>query len=785
MKQGIALFVFVLGWTSTALPAAPGTLTTLSAIHALSNAEAARSIPVSFEATVTYVRAYEKLLFVQDEGLAIYVSSAPDDRLLAGDRVLIQGTTKPSFHPIVSGTLVTVLHHGEIPTPIPSGFDDLIRAQRDCQLVTVRGVVRAADLVVSRPKPTRNARIQIAADGGQIELNLDSDDILALKKLLDSEVEVTGVEAGRFDGKMQQTGVELHVSSLADIKVIQRPSILPWSLPATQFGDILAAYHLLDLSHRVRVRGTITYYQPGSAVVLQDGVRSLWVATHTREPLQVGDQAEATGFPETRDRFLTLVDADVRDTQVYAAVTPRPSSWRELGFWSSNSPDGHQYDLVSIEGQVITEVREAARDEYVLAADGKLFTATLRHAPSGSELPAGMQIPLGSRVRVTGICMVVDVNPFKPGEEVPFDILLRSMSDITVVAGPPLLNVRNLIIVVGLLLFLVMVGGARGWILERRVRRQTAVLATRVEAEAALERHISLLEQRRSRILEDINSSRPLDETIENISELLSFKLNGAPCWCEIIDGPTQVDRIAKQEGMRILREEIPGRSGPPLGAIYAALDPLLLPSANEAESLIQSAALASLAVESYRIYSDLLHRSEFDLLTDLNNRFSLDKHLDAQIDVARRSAPTFGLIYIDLDLFKQINDQHGHKIGDLYLQQVSARMKSRLRPFDTLARLGGDEFAVLVPVAQSRTEVEVVAERLECCFDEPFTVEGIQLQGAASIGIAFYPIDGATKDNLLNAADAAMYAAKQSKRKRTQRTVEPRSAELVEERRT
>jgi GGDEF domain-containing protein len=90
-----------------------------------------------------------------------------------------------------------------------------------------------------------------------------------------------------------------------------------------------------------------------------------------------------------------------------------------------------------------------------------------------------------------------------------------------------------------------------------------------------------------------------------------------------------------------------------------------------------------------------------------------------------------------------------------------------------------------LVPVAQSRTQVESVAERLECCFDEPFTVEGIQLQSAASIGIAFYPIDGATKDNLLNAADAAMYAAKQSKRKITQRTVNPQSVELVEERRT
>jgi diguanylate cyclase (GGDEF)-like protein len=77
---------------------------------------------------------------------------------------------------------------------------------------------------------------------------------------------------------------------------------------------------------------------------------------------------------------------------------------------------------------------------------------------------------------------------------------------------------------------------------------------------------------------------------------------------------------------------------------------------------------------------------------------------------------------------------------------------------------LGGDEFAALVPLVRSRAEVEEIAQRLERCFDEPFAIEELALRGSASVGIALYPEDGATRDDLLNAADAAMYTAKNAK---------------------
>jgi diguanylate cyclase (GGDEF)-like protein len=91
--------------------------------------------------------------------------------------------------------------------------------------------------------------------------------------------------------------------------------------------------------------------------------------------------------------------------------------------------------------------------------------------------------------------------------------------------------------------------------------------------------------------------------------------------------------------------------------------------------------------------------------------------------------------------------------------------MKEQLRSHDLLARLGGDEFAALLPQVRNRSRVEEIAQRLEDCFADPLILEGNTLQGSASFGIALYPEDGATGDGLLNAADAAMYAVKNSKR--------------------
>lgn len=726
------------------------TLTTIKAIRALPEATVRQGLPVTFEATVTYYNPGDVDLFVQDEGEALYVESTPGLKLAPGDRVLVRGKTRSSFNVDVLGESVTVLHHGELPKPVDATFEQLIRAERDCMLVTVKAAVRSADIM--RVGNQHYLYLRLLMRGGYVDATVVGGDRDELKGLLDADVEVTGAVSGVFDSKMQQIGSLLEVPSPAQVKILKRGETSVDSLPLTPMDKILSAYSVIDLTRRVRVEGTITYYQPGSAVVLQNGNSSLWISTRTNEPMQVGDFAEATGYPDERSGFLALYDGQVEDTHAFKPVEPQQAIWRDLADWSSGNARGHQNDLVSIEGRVVAEVREQSQDELDLISDGKLFNAIYRHPLRDPLLPPLRKIPVGTTIRVTGICTLVQGGTTDPSvPEVPFNILLRSFDDIVVIASPPLLNVRNLVFLVGLLVVMLLGAGAWGWILERRVRYQNA--------------EVAYSESRRGRILEDINGSRPLAEILEQITELVSFTLHGAPSWCQIADGARLGNCPPDVTPFRVVSEPIPARSGAPLGTIYAAFDQRAKPRTDEQEALSRAVSLAALAIETRRLYSDLVHRSKFDLLTDVHNRFSLEGYLSEQIEEARRHAGIFGLVYVDLDHFKQVNDLYGHLAGDQYLREVAARMKRQLRPRDMLARLGGDEFAVLLPEVRNRGELEEIAHRLKTCLSEPFQGDEYVIRGSASIGIALYPEDGTNRDSLLSSADAAMYVNKYSSR--------------------
>ena len=746
----------VSGAGASAAPPAP--LTSLHAITALTNAQASQRLPVNFEATVIYYRSYGRELFVQDGNAAIYVYNSQALRLIPGDRILVKGTTHESFRPYIASSEIDVEGHGALPKPVPATYEQMIRGETDCRLVTVHALIRSADLVPGANYPLPGIRLQVLVDGSSVDVDVNDSDENKLKDLLDAEVEITGADSGHFDNKMEQTGILLHVQTLNDIKILKWAGTDPWSLPITPIDRVITGYRIVDQTQRMRIRGTITYYHSGTAMVLQDGDRSLWVSTGTNEPMRLGELVEVTGFPDIRNGFLTLTRAEVKDTMISKPVAPALFTWRELAVGGNNG-QGHGFDLVTIEGQVVAEVREATQDGYVLSTDGHLVSAVFSHpgaqwGQSSAPIVPMKELPIGARVRVTGICILSNPNPFNDNGEVAFDIYLRSPDDVSVVTQPPWLNVRHLVYLVSQLMIALLAIGARAWYTEHKSRRRTAVLAQ--------------IERRRSYILEDINASRPLSEIIEKITALVAFTLGGAPCWCQLVDGnelgscPEELKGPARQ----IVEHAIVARNGLPLGTIYAPLVGRGLSEARAREALAVAAELATLAIETSRLYSDLVHRSEFDLLTDIYNRFSLETSLDSLIHSASQSAAIFGLIYIDLNEFKQVNDRYGHNAGDLYLQQVVARMKHQLRPSDTLARLGGDELAVLVPSARNRAAVMDIALRLECCFDDPFELPSGPIRGSASIGIALYPEDGATRDSILSAADAAMYAAKHDHRK-------------------
>jgi diguanylate cyclase (GGDEF)-like protein len=151
------------------------------------------------------------------------------------------------------------------------------------------------------------------------------------------------------------------------------------------------------------------------------------------------------------------------------------------------------------------------------------------------------------------------------------------------------------------------------------------------------------------------------------------------------------------------------------------------------------------------------------DSLTQLPNRRFFQGAIREMVSRAQASQGLMGLMFIDLDNFKHVNDNHGHDAGDEVLRVVARRMAAVLRRGDLLCRLGGDEFALLLPELQDFTVAEQMAQRLINSVREPLVVGGVLMPVGATVGLAFFPTDAQDADGLLQAADAAMYAAKRA----------------------
>jgi len=156
-----------------------------------------------------------------------------------------------------------------------------------------------------------------------------------------------------------------------------------------------------------------------------------------------------------------------------------------------------------------------------------------------------------------------------------------------------------------------------------------------------------------------------------------------------------------------------------------------------------------------------ILHQAYHDVLTNLPNRLLFRDRLGQAILQSKRNHAELAAMFIDLDRFKQVNDTFGHDKGDDLLLQVTARLKSCLRKGDTLARQGGDEFTVVLPDLRVRDDARLVADKFLECLNLPFDLGGHEVFISASIGIAVYPHDGETIDELMRHADVAMYYIK------------------------
>ena len=183
---------------------------------------------------------------------------------------------------------------------------------------------------------------------------------------------------------------------------------------------------------------------------------------------------------------------------------------------------------------------------------------------------------------------------------------------------------------------------------------------------------------------------------------------------------------------------------------------------------------LASIAwdIRPYKSTEEALRRqATHDALTDCPSRALLMDRLAQAMHRAERRGRMVGVLFLDLDGFKQINDTFGHETANQVLREVAERMRTHLRAEDTVARYGGDEFVLVVPDLTAASDVDRAVQQAREVLAEPVVVSGVRIPVGASVGVALYPLDGKDPETLLRTADSAMYQAKRAKKAATVRS--------------
>lgn len=224
-----------------------------------------------------------------------------------------------------------------------------------------------------------------------------------------------------------------------------------------------------------------------------------------------------------------------------------------------------------------------------------------------------------------------------------------------------------------------------------------------------------------------------------------------------------KIKQYALPHGMRCCwSEPIKASSGKVLGAFGMYYNHPALPNTAELHDLIAAARLAGIVMERDQAQKRIQILAYTDELTGLANRAAFSQHLAEITKTSARHNRRFGLLYIDLDDFKAVNDSLGHAAGDLLLKTIAKRLVNTCREIDFIARLGGDEFCILIEEVDDDYAANV-AKRCLDAIAQPIEMYSRKLTPACSIGIAYYPDDGEDLSALLKAGDTSLYTAKEN----------------------
>jgi len=780
------------------IPASGSTLTTALGVHQLPLSAAARAYPVRLRAVVTYYDPGDHLLFVQDssDGIFVELSEKETASMRPGDEVDVVGVTTADFAPDVAEARIRVLGHPGLPAPTTPRFGQVSWGREDCHFIELEGVVQRvaqgrADslLTLAWGSNTYKAHVPASAE--------------SLAHLLDADVKLRGVCGALFNGKRQMLGIQMFVPGTECIRVLREPSADPFSMAVTPIADLLQFSRASDMGHCVRLRGTVTYPNRSGCTWLRDATGGVMIQDHDAEGLAVGDLVDVVGFPGIAGFSPALRGARVKRLQPGAPPAPvRVTSLEAM----KGDLDGQ---LVQIEGKLVDRLQRPAGQVLSVEAGDTIFAAQL---PSGG---ADQPLELGTRLRLTGICSVEVEQSHDLIVPRTFRLLLRTPADVVILGRPPWLTAKRVVpILAGAALLMI---AALAWVglLRKRVRAQTlALTAQTVQLQAAHQTTRDALRQARGaeslgldskRIVELIARDEPVGPIVQHIAEAVAVHCEGAVC--AILLGPPYGPRVSVAPALPAGPLDVLGRidirsvsfrpefraareysddpawkacidsqlnarfrtfcsapivvDGATAGAIAAFFPEDRRCGDAQGAQLGLWCNIAALALDRRRLHDRLAYRAQHDGLTGLPNRALLYESLDQEIERASRGRRLLGMLYLDLDGFKQINDTYGHAAGDAVLQEAARRMTQTVRRGDTVARIGGDEFVVLLPMLGRSEDARQVADKIVQELRKPIQSGHHWLSVSACAGVAIWPLDGDRPDSLLRFADAQMYGDK------------------------
>ncbi len=489
-------------------------LTTVEEVHRLTASEAKRNYPVRLRGVVTYTDTLWEFAFIQDStaGIFMFPNREAVPRLEAGQLVEVEGRSGPGdFAPVVVDPQVRILGKSgktfflkSLPVAPRVSLDELFSGLHDSNWIEAEGIVQTVI-----PDNDDHASLHLVSGTHKFRALIPG---LANKlpvHLIDARVRIRGVCGTLFNEKRQLVGIQLFVSGLDNISLIEPGAADISSLPVQPINTLMQFNPGRPVGHRVRVQGVVTLRRPGGLIFIRDATSGLSVQTRQDTPVEPGDRIDVVGFAAAGEYTPVLQDATFK--KLSAGSVPAPI------FITAEEALGGNYhsQLVQIEGYLLDRVANSTEHILTLQAGKYTFNAFLENVQNGEDLTS---LDNGSLVRLTGVCLA-QVDQSRSSETgrasiQSFRFLLRAPKDIEVLVGASWWTLTRVLGMLAAMTIVVLTAFAWVGVLRRRVRQQTEFIRRQLETEAGLKEAAE-------------TASRAKSEFLANMSHEIRTPMNG------------------------------------------------------------------------------------------------------------------------------------------------------------------------------------------------------------------------------------------------------------------